>query len=367
MADDPPKPAKGAALAWLSALIVIALAVVWLIRWQGANMPASPTTSLPRQPLSQALQRTADDLDRIVMQDGTAGWFVIDDVATALAQDIGIHGQRLGFAMLGAARHIPIYCGGDDAILWGVRQDQISGALAFCNADRLDLSALRPLARKATMQAGMIAAADLPAFTAQRDAQVAAGTSAWVIRPRNDQAHPFKRRIMLPLLWPEVGNPAAQSAYFALQDVITATVTRHLAAWPTGWAMAIRADYPPTLTVFAPPPDSTPLATGLAYQDATGRAMILPEEAFTKRYILDVTCEPAVCAALEGLDFGDIFTPHRDPALLKTWLAQAMPLGQQRDDLWPVALWDDADIRLGATQPVLLPYRYVTFKGADSP
>jgi hypothetical protein len=336
--------------------------IVTLQEKSGVPRPANSASDLPRMTLAQALARDAGDLDRIVMQDGKAGWFLIEDVAMALAQDIGMYGQRLGFALLGASRHVPLYCGGDDAILWGVRQDQISGALAFCNAERLDLSALRPLARAVTMHAGYVEAEVLPAFDARISAMVDAKTAVWISRPHHDAPHAFQRRIITPMIWPDPADEAQMADYNALDAKIQAEVERHLAAFPLGWRLSLRRDYPPSLTVFSPPPDNTAVATGTALKDAAGHAVILPEESWAERRILVFDCDSAACAALDDLNLADMFTPLRDPARLTELMAQAIPLGQSRDDLSTLAEWQETHLTRGKTAPIRLPYRYVTLR-----
>ncbi len=343
--------------AGLAVLAVLVLGLSFVFDWRallGPKRVQPDPLPLPSERIAALLWPDQTPRGMVVFHDGADGWFAIDDTGALADIEIGFFGRRLGEALVGANRHLPIYCGGDaqtEKIVWAIEDGQIGRQLAFCSAERMDLSPLRPLARPVTMHHTSLTRPEVIALTDR----IAADPALDALSLPQDFA-PFDqvRMLTLPAYWYRWGDGTASGG--RVDAALGAALAAHMEGHAGDYAARSRDLSAQELTRFDA---EGPQDTGPAL-DLNGATVILTGVNWITLPRFEVGCRNAACDALEGFDPRAALAPVRDLALLERALADPVPLDRAPGpEMFTPEDLRREDVTLGPVTPVTYDVRWI--------
>ncbi len=266
-------------------------------------------SGLPQVPLSKMLSTDLTTVDFLVFKDGPRGWYLVNDPARHNETEIGFYGRRF-LGHLTNTAPVATYCEGDtDAkIIWAVRDARETAAMAYCNVSRMDFAPLLPHAQPVSLTGEEVTAAALNALRAE----IAADPSRrFVDVPPAPLPFSHVRSLRPPMLWSQ--DPGADVA-------MTAAIAEAMQGAPH--ALRIQNDRVNYASFYAE--GSTDMVYGSFIETDEGRAVL--DGLYLYAPYIEVSCAPADCARLDGLDLAPIVAPWRPSAPLAAALAAPVPL-----------------------------------------
>ncbi|MBY6152888.1 hypothetical protein KUV47_06665 [Vannielia litorea] len=267
------------------------------------------TSGLPQVPLSEVLSTNLTTVDFLVFKDGPRGWYLVDDPALHNETEIGFYGRRF-LGHLTNTEPAATYCEGDtDAkIIWAVRDARETAAMAYCNVSRMDFTPLLPYAQPVSLTDEEVTESTLNALRAE----IAADPSRrFVDVPPAPLPFSHLRSLRPPMLWSQ--DPGANEA-------MTEAIAEAMEGAPH--SLHIQNDRVNYASFY--PEGSTDMVYGSFIQTDKGRAVL--DGLYLYAPYIEVSCAPADCARLDGLDLAPIVAPWRPAASLSTALAAPVPL-----------------------------------------
>lgn len=347
---------------WFLGLLIAGVAVVGIVALMGGPRESLRTVNdaralaaLPQRAIGPMLEVNTGSPDLVVFQDGAEGWFELDLNALPSSLEIGFHGPRL-IDMLGAGRHVSIYCGGSGRpgkIIWIVQDGEIAHDFAFCNPRRMDLGPLRDFAEPVEMVTQDLSRDDVLALAARIEDDADLAPVALAV----DMSELTHRRIItLPHMW---FFPAPAPSRHELSQALEAAIQMHLGGAQVRFNRRPGAN--PNFTLRAGNGQG-PEITGMAVR--VGNDMGVLEGLWGEPMILWIDCVPDACARLDTLDLTDLIAPGRDieglrRAFQDVVIRESAP-DQAVSDIYPtLEQLEDDTLTIGPLAPVTYQTRHI--------